>query len=298
MSTPDAVGNPTRRTGRIAGRTHDDRSRRTGPICIGPFKQEIVMDHALERPAAEDIPHVRRVEVSQPLVWLRRGYADLKQSGGPSLAYGAFIAAFGALLLTLAWGAAYLVPAFIGGFLLVAPFAAIGLVAISAQIERGTAVDAAQALFAWRRNAGSIALFGLMLTLSLLLWERLAAIVFALSYSGTAPDLSRVVQSVLTSGEQLPLVLAFFGLGGAFAVMVFTLSVVSAPLLLERPVDAVTAVITSMRCCLKNPLPMLLWAALIAGLTLIGFATLMLGLVFIFPWLAHASWHAHRDLVA
>jgi uncharacterized membrane protein len=208
-----------------------------------------------------------------------------------------FIAAFGVMLLTLAWGATYLVPAFIGGFLLVAPFAAIGLYAISAQLERGTAVDATQAMFAWRRNTGSIALFGLMLTLSLVLWERLAAIIFALTYGGTAPELSRVVQDVLTSDEHFPLVLALFGVGGAVALMVFTLSVVSAPLLLDRPVDAVTAAITSMRCCLANPIAMAVWAALIAGLTLLGFATLMLGLVFIFPWLAHASWHAYRDLV-
>ncbi|MCY1562241.1 hypothetical protein D9M68_996030 [compost metagenome] len=99
------------------------------------------------------------------------------------------------------------------------------------------------------------------------------------------------------SGEYWPLLLAFFGVGAAFAVMAFTLSVVSAPLLLDRPVDPVTATLTSMRCCLANPRAMALWAALIAGLVLIGFATFMLGMIFIFPWIAHASWHAYRDLV-
>jgi uncharacterized membrane protein len=95
----------------------------------------------------------------------------------------------------------------------------------------------------------------------------------------------------------LPLLLAFFGVGAAFAIMVFTLTVVSTPLLLDRPVDAVSAAITSMRCCLANLRAMALWAALIAGLVLIGFATFMLGLIVIFPLLAHASWHAYRDLV-
>lgn len=255
------------------------------------------MDHALESHAAVDTPRVRRVHTTQPLEWLRRGYADLARSGRSSLAYGVYITAFGVMLLALGWGATYLVPAFVGGFLLVAPFVAIGLYAISAQIERHERIDVARAMFAWRSNTGSIALFGLMLTLSLILWERVAAIIFALSYGGQVPDLSAVVQDVLFSGAYGPLLLAFFGVGAAFALMVFTLSVVSAPLLLDRPVDAVTAAITSMRCCAENPAAMALWAALIAGLVLIGFATLMLGLIVIFPWLAHASWHAYRDLV-
>ncbi len=255
------------------------------------------MDHALERHAATDTPHVRRVETMQPLEWLRRGYADLTQAGRLSLAYGAFFAAFGVMLLALSWSATYLAPAFTGGFLLVAPFVAIGLYAMSAQIERRERVDVARAMFAWRPNAGSIALFGLMLTLSLILWERVAAIIFALSYGGSGLGLSAVVRDLLSSGEYWPLLLVFFGVGAAFAVMVFTLSVVSAPLLLDRPVDAVTAAITSMRCCLANPRAMALWAALIAGLVLIGFATFMLGLIVIFPLLAHASWHAYRDLV-
>ena len=100
------------------------------------------MDHALERHAAVHTPHVRRVETLQPLVWLRYGYADLARSGRSSLAYGLYITAFGVMLLALSWGATYLVPAFIGGFLLVAPFVAIGLYAMSAQIERHEAGDA------------------------------------------------------------------------------------------------------------------------------------------------------------
>lgn len=256
------------------------------------------MDDALRQSAAAETPRVRRVPATQALEWLRHGYLDLTRSGWPSLAYGAFVSVFGMLLLALAWGSSYLVPALIGGFLLVAPFAAIGLYAMSAQLENRTPVDPVAALFAWRRNASSIALFGLMLAVSLILWERLAAIVFVLSYGGNVPNLSTVARDVLFTGDYLPLLLSFFGLGASFAVMVFTLSVVSIPMLLDRPVEPVTAAITSMRCCLANPGAMALWATVIAGLTLIGFATGMLGLFVIFPWLAHATWRAYRDLVA
>jgi uncharacterized membrane protein len=257
------------------------------------------MDHVIERPiGATAMPEVRSVETSRPVEWLRLGFKDLTTARAPSIGIGVFVAGFGVLLLTLAWGASYLVPALIGGFLLVAPFAAIALYAMSEQLEAKRPVDLTRALFAWRRNTGSIALFGLMLTLSLILWERIAAIVFALSYGGTVPDLSAVMRDVLFSGNYVALTLAFLGSGALFAAMVFTLSVVTAPLLLDRPVDVITATLTSMRCCLHNPGAMLLWAVLIAGLTVIGFATLMVGLIVIFPWLGHATWHAYRDLVA
>lgn len=256
------------------------------------------MAHILAHPsAAPDVPPIRAVEAARPLRWLRRGWEDLARLRGHSLAYGLFVAGLGVLLLALAWGATYLVPAFIGGFLLVAPFAAIGLYALSRQRESGRRVDPAEAIFAWRANAGSIGLFALLLVLSLILWERVAAIVFALTFGGTVPDLSRLVADVLFSGEYLGLVAAFFAVGALLAAVVFTFSVVSVPMLLDRPVDVVTAAVTSLVCCVRNPGAMLLWAALIAGLTAIGFATLMIGLVLIFPWLGHASWHAYRDLV-
>lgn len=185
------------------------------------------------------VARVREVAAGQVLVWLRRGWDDLRTLRRASLAYGLFFAAAGWLLLILAAQAAYLVPALMGGFLLVAPFAAIGLYALSAQREAGTPPDSEAALFAWRHNAGSIALFGLMLALFLILWERLAAIVFALSFGGTVPDLSRLAQDLLFSGNYLPLVLSFVGVGALLAASVFVLSVVTGQVLLDRPLDLI-----------------------------------------------------------
>jgi uncharacterized membrane protein len=115
------------------------------------------MDHAIQRlHAAVETPAVRRIAAAQPLVWLRQGWADLAQAGWASLAHGAFISALGICLMLLAWKAPYLVPAYLGGFLLVAPFAAIGLYAISRQLDQDQAVDGHAALQAWRDNAGSV----------------------------------------------------------------------------------------------------------------------------------------------
>ncbi|HJW12322.1 MAG TPA: DUF2189 domain-containing protein [Albitalea sp.] len=257
------------------------------------------MDHTLNHrdlhhPAAE--PRVRKVGPSQAFVWLRLGARDLQRMPRVSLGFGGLVAAIGVLLMAVTWKATYVAPALLGGFLLVAPFIAINLYALSHQIEQGQPADTSEAMGAWRSNGDSIALFGLILALAYIFWERLAAILFAFFYTGQPLHLSRLPVELL-SGQYLGLLLAFFAVGAALAACVFALSVVSAPMLVDRQVDVITAVLTSLRCCIRNPGPMLLWAALIAGLTAVGFATLMLGLIVIFPWLAYASWHAYRDLV-
>lgn len=256
------------------------------------------MDHAIERNQPRDAaPEVRRVSPSRAFEWLRLGWSDFRRTGWTSIAFGLLIAAFGVALFWLARDATYLVPALIGGFLLVAPFVALIFYELSRQIERGGPIDAAAAMFAWRRNSGSIALWGLTLALALILWERLAAIIFALFYGGEVSDLGTLVSDILFSGRYLPLLVMYFGVGGLFALAVFVFGIVTAPMLLDRDVDVVTAATTSLRCCLKNPGTALLWAALIAVLTAAGFATFMIGLVVIFPWLGHASWRAYRELI-
>lgn len=254
------------------------------------------MEQVIER-RDDGLPEIRKVDSGRPVIWLQRGWADFKKALAPSLIYGGWAAAFGFALLMVAWRSTYMVPALVGGFLLVAPFVAIVFYALSRQIEQGRPVDGAEAVFAWRRNAGSIALWGLALTLALILWERVAAILFALSYGGEVRNLETLLADVLLSGRYVLLVLVYFAVGGLFALIVFAFGVVTAPMLLDRDVDVVTAALTSLRACLANPAAALVWAALIAVLTAIGFATLMIGMVIIFPLLGHASWHAYRDLV-
>ena len=81
------------------------------------------------------------------------------------------------------------------------------------------------------------------------------------------------------------------------AAPIFASSVVAIPLLLDRQVTLLQAVLTSWSTVLANPVPMALWAALIAGFTLLGMGSLFLGLIAVMPMLGHASWHAYRDLV-
>jgi uncharacterized membrane protein len=258
------------------------------------------MAHALDHShAVQSVvqPQVRHVSLAAPFEWLRLGARDLRRSWGPSLAVGIAVAAAGWVLMAATWEIAYLAPALMGGFLLIAPFAAIVIYAYTRQLEHRDTIDPAEAHMAWRANAGSIALFGLMMAVTLIFWERIAAIVFASFYRGEPLQVSHLLTSLVLSGQHVPLLVALGGAGFVVAAVVFALSVVSVPLMLDRPVDVITAAITSLGCCARNPATMVLWALLIAVITWFGLLTFMLGLVVVFPWLAHASWHAYRDMV-
>jgi uncharacterized membrane protein len=244
-----------------------------------------------------DTPNIRKVGPGRPFQWLKRGLSDIARVPLASLTYGVIFAAIGALLLWIARGGGHLAPALVTGFMLIAPFLAIVLYDLSRQIERGRDVNTVEAFHAWRRNSGSISLFGLLLALTLIMWERLSAIIFALFYGGNVPDLRNFLADVVLSGRYNDLVVAYVGLGGLIAIGVFAFSVVSLPLMLDREIDVATAIVTSVKCVGRNPGAMLVWAVLIAALVAIGFLTGMIGLVLVFPWLGHASWHAYRDLV-
>jgi uncharacterized membrane protein len=244
-------------------------------------------------------PQVRRVPTAQCLVWLQRGWADLRRMPALSLGCGALVALAGVLLLVVSRQVTYLTPALIGGFALVAPFVASVFYALSRQLEQGERPDLMVALGTLRRNPGALALFGLVLTLGMMIWARTCALTFALFYDGVVPDLTHPFTDLLFSGHYTGLLLAFLAIGTLIASVVFALGVITAPMLIDRDrTDVFSAMLTSLRCCADNPAAAALWAGVIAALTLLGFATLMLGLIVIFPLLGHASWHAYRELVA
>ena len=243
------------------------------------------------------IPEIRRVSRGSAFRWLGDGWSDLWRAPSLSLPYGVLAALVGGILLWLFRDQTYLAPALTSGFLLIAPVLAINLYALSRRLERGEPVDSVHLFDDWRRNRAAISLFGLILALVLLAWERISAVLFALSYGGDVPELGSFMEDVLFSGRYLEFVVAYFAAGGAFAVIVFCISVVSLPLMLDRDMDTVAAILTSLRAVRANPGPMIVWAALIALLMALGFATLMIGIVVIFPLLAHSSWHCYRDVV-
>lgn len=241
---------------------------------------------------------VRSVPLLRPLHWLRLGWRDLRRCPMPGLLHGAAMAAFGALLLVLARDRFWLLAGAFSGFLLVAPIVATGLYAVSRELEQGRRPGLRTALATWRPRDARLMVFGLLLALAGTGWVLTSASLitrFAAEPVNSPADFLRVV----VLGGHAYLFEVWLALGGALAAPMFASSVIAIPLLLDRRIAVMDAVLTSVRAALLNPAPMALWATLIMSLTaLCMLATAMVGLVVVVPLLAHASWHAYRDLVA
>lgn len=242
------------------------------------------------------IPDVRTVGISAPLRWIASGWRDFRAHPLPSAFYGACFAVMG-LLVHVVFQAAYeYVSALVTGFFLVGPFLCIGLYALTQRRERGQPAWLAPTFDAWAPNKSAIGLFSLVLAVILLVWARASLIVFALFYTSELPDLHDFLHQVV-SLDNLEFLVAYLLVGGFFAALVFSISVVSVPMMLDRNTDGIVAVLTSLKAVSANVGAMVVWALLIVALVSAGFATWFLGLVVAVPVIGHATWYAYRELV-
>ena len=239
---------------------------------------------------------VRQVGIAQPMRWLALGWADLLRCPLPGLLHGLAVAAFGALLLALARDRFWLLAGAFSGFLLVAPVLATGLYAVSRAIQQGQPASLATALTIWRSNDGRLMLFGVLLALAGTGWVLTSASLITRFADAPVHNPQDFLRVVVLSGQS-NLFEFWLLLGSLLAAPIFASTVVTVPLLMDSNIGVRAAVLVSVRVVLLNPAPMALWATLILVITLLGMATLLVGLAVAVPWLAHASWHAHRDLV-
>lgn len=253
---------------------------------------------ALEREFVHhfELPTIRRVSAGRPFAWLALGVRDMRKNLVESLSYGTVVAVAGWLIWAYAQHRPQPFTASVTGFFLIAPLLAAGLYEISRRQEQNLHTNFGESLQAWRRSGGALAHFGLAMVLWAIFWERLSAILFALSYRGEAPDVQTFFRDVFLSGNYPEVVLAYLTVGSVFAAIIFVVSAISIPMLLDRDGDIYTAMATSFLAVTRNIPAMVIWAGLIVALTAIGFATLLFGMIVIFPILGHATWHAYRDL--
>lgn len=257
------------------------------------------MEHMIFRPPVRhmELPGIRLVSLHSPIHWLRDGFSDMLRALPISLVFGALFAALGYLLVTYAWSWIHLAMALTSGFLLLAPFLAIIFYDLSRQMDEGMQPHLRHTLTAWRANPWSIGLYAALLVLMLLAWERMSAILIGLFLVDNVPAVENLYSTLFFSGEHLAFLTAYAFFGLLFAGVVFALSVVSLPMMLDRKVDVATALVTSLWTVRENPLVMLLWAGIIVVLIAVGYLTSFIGLVLFFPWLGHATWRAYRELV-
>ncbi len=255
------------------------------------------MDQVDAAGSVVEVPDVARIDTGRAFAWIAAGIRDMLAAPLQSGFYGLVFALAGYLVIGLFGDLPYLVTAMTTGFLLLAPFLAIGLYRISQQLAAGERPRLGDSMTAWRHNYGSIGLFAAFLGFAFILWERLSAILFALFHGLELPNADNLGGWIFMLSEDPVFLVLYVGLGGLAAAFVFACSVVTIPLMLDRRIDPVTALITSVRATLNNRLALAVWAITIVILVAIGIITWFLGLIVIMPVLGHASWHAYQDLV-
>ncbi len=245
--------------------------------------------------------HVRQLTPADPLRWLAAGWRDLWRAPAVSLLHGLALVLGAAVILLLGHGHWGLLDGAFSGFALLGPSLATGLYENSRRLGSGQPATLRAALWAWRQAGMRPVVFGLLLGIAGSIWVGLSMLVVT-----GAPGLPpQAIQG--PGGFELFLryfivadhgfrFIAWMLAGGMLAAVVFALSAVSVPLMLDRDVGVRRAVLISAAAVGANPLSMLFWAVLIMLLTLLGLAS-VLGLILVLPWLGHATWHAYLSAV-
>jgi uncharacterized membrane protein len=253
-----------------------------------------------ESPLEEDQPCVdpdtlpfvapcRQLELTAPLQWLRLGWEDFRRAPGPSLWYGGVLVLIGYALAFVTWklGGYVLILSVMSGFVFIAPVLAIGLYSISCQLQRGLKPQIGYCLREGRRHLGDELVYSMILLVIFLVWARATSVIHVFFPVEAQPHFADLA-IFLTIGSIV---------GSLFAALVFSASAFSLPMMLDRKVDTVTAVITSVNAVLRNKGSMLVWVMIILTAVAISFATALLGLAVLMPVIGYATWHGYRDTI-
>jgi uncharacterized membrane protein len=229
--------------------------------------------------------------------WLAAGWRDLLTKPAPSLIYGFVVFAVSAIIVVglFAFDLDYiLLPAF-AGFMVVGPVLAIGLYEKSRRLAAGIPITLGSMLRPHAVSMGQILLTGVLLCLLMLLWMRAAVILYALFFGLLPfPGLAQIAHVLFTTPTGWALLIVGTAVGALFAAFSFAIAAFSIPMLLEKRIDALTAMGTSMALVWNNLPVMLTWGTIVLALFLLSIATGLLGLIIAFPLLGHGTWHAYR----
>ena len=284
----ETIGNPlswsvdaARATGSYIGAAH-------GRVGIGDAD-----------PAA--LPQIRRLTLDDLREALRRGIADFAAARSDAVFLCILYPVIGFALVFMATRGNLLPLIFpaMAGFALIGPAAATGLYEISRRRERGEPVDWRTAVAVTRSPSfAAIFLLGLLLLATFFVWMVAAHGIWAATLGPQPPaSMAAFLTATLTTGPGWAMILIGCGVGLLFAAAVLATSVVSFPLLLDRPAGLPTAVVTSIRVTAANPVVIATWGLIVAAALVLGSIPAFLGLVVVVPVLGHATWHLYRRAV-
>ncbi|MBL8567908.1 MAG: DUF2189 domain-containing protein [Phreatobacter sp.] len=253
----------------------------------------------------EDADHepitIRRIGTEDIRQALAQGFDDFSRQPSHLVFLGLIYPIVGLLIGRAAMDAEWVMLLFpiMAGFALIGPFAAIGIYEISRRREQGLDTAWSHAFDVLRSPARwSILLVGAILMVLFVAWLASAMAIYRWAFGDFVPaGQTDFMYRVLTTGEGWALILVGNAAGFLFALVALTTSVISFPLLLDRHVNAFSAMGASIRAVAANPGPMALWGLIVAALLVIGSIPLFVGLAVVVPVLGHATWHLYRKVV-
>ena len=230
----------------------------------------------------------RKLTFHAPFGWLEKGWQDFRRAPWHSLIYGVIFAALGWTLIYFSrTDEGYLVAGLIISLLVVGPALTFGLYDISHELE----LNHKPSFRHERRKALHEMGHELMLVLLLSLAFLLLLLIIPMVMNVVTPERFAVSAAVPMTDAVTIFVAAIF------AGLLFVVSIFALPMILDQDADAMMAITTSLHAVWRNKSVLALWVLLILALTAVGFATALIGFVFIVPVLGYATWHAYRETI-
>ncbi len=247
------------------------------------------------------LPEVRAIQFGDLREILTLGWRDFCKAPLYGMFFGAVYVIGGLVLvssvikLNMAWLAYPLVI----GFALIGPFVATGLYEISRKLENGTPLTWRGILaVVWEQHRRELGWMAFVTLFIFWIWmyqvRTLVAVFFG--FQGFA-SLQGFLDVIFTTSSGITFLIVGHIVGAIISLVLFTLTVVSCPLLLEREVDFVTALITSIRAVTASPIVMLSWGVFVVLAVILSALPAFLGLLVVLPVLGHATWHLYKRAV-
>ena len=257
---------------------------------------------AAKRPAGAGLPfsdRINAISTQEPWLWLVAGWRDLRRAPAVSLGYGVLFVAtgYGVTIGLYQLDLAYMIWPMTAGFLLIAPVFCTIFYEISRRLEAGSDIGFASLARAWRDNALSVLGAGLALVFFMILWIRVAALIYAINFPYTGLSVQEMTVKTFFTTEGVTVLAVGSAIGGVLAFFAFLVSAVSLQAMLGQGLGFLGGIIVSVMAVTRNFWPMMLWAGIIVAVTSVGLACAFIGLAVTMPLIGHASWHAYRTLV-
>ncbi|MEQ8816979.1 MAG: DUF2189 domain-containing protein [Thalassobaculum sp.] len=232
----------------------------------------------------------------------RAGLRDMVARPGLSLFFGLVYALLGALLIAglVVFDQIWIAIAVAVGFPLVAPFLAAGLYEMSRRLGRGEGFSASDIfLVIFTQQRREFRWMSFVVLFVFWIWAYQIRLVLALTiHYRHFRSLEDLLVGVFTTSGGASFLLIGTLVGAFLATVLYSVTVIAMPLLLDRDVDFVTAMITSVQTVLASPVVMLGWGAAVGALTLAAVVPALLGVIFVFPFLGHTTWHLYGRLIS